>query len=271
MASIRSYPNGAGGTTGATLATAKPLLTSGVIWYLGNSVTGASDANAGTERNAPLLTFLQAYTNASAGDIIDVLAGHSETISAHLAINKTGLSIIGEGSGSTVPRFTNNVAAATNCMWTVSADAILMDTLTFPASAVVARERIQILGGSGRGRFNNLTFYCGANDGQRSVLLSSVGPDRFHGCSFISVGPTAAAQGLEITAETGCELNDVTFDGGSFGWVANGAIFSGTGSTDLHITNLSLLNGSDVTLPTGTTGWINPATVTGDSNIVWTP
>lgn len=272
MASIRSYVNGAGGSSGADLATLKPLYTSGQLWYLGNSVAGNSNANAGTERMKPLSTMAQAVSNASAYDTIVVLAGHAETISSNLDITKAGLRIVGEGSGSTVPRFTNNVAAATNAMWTADAKGILFDNLYFPQSAQAARERINVAGASGSVILRNLTFECGANDSSRSLRFTSgASVDHGSGLTFTAVG-SGAGPAIEVSSsQIGLEMDNVTMNGGSFGWGTSGAIYGATAPVGILITNLSLLNGSDVNLPTGTTGIIQVSTQSGDSFVNWTP
>ena len=93
MASIRSYKNGAGGSSGADLAVLKPTYQSGNYWYVGNATTGNSDANAGTERAKPLSTSAQANTNAAAGDTIVYLSGHNEILSSAVTWSHAGLSL----------------------------------------------------------------------------------------------------------------------------------------------------------------------------------
>lgn len=274
MASIRSYPNGAGGSSGAALATSKPTFQSGNYWYVGNTVPGNSDSNAGKERTAPLATVGQANTNASAGDTVIILSGHSETVSTAVTF-KTGMNIVGEGSGSSVPRFTNGVAAATNAMFIVSAASVLFDNLYFPASPASARERIQVIGGSGLSILQHLTFDCGANDAQRTLSYDSIGPDFAYGLTFRAVA-SGAAQAIQIQNATSyLTMDTVTMDGGSFGWgTATTTVyaFSGTQAmTDMRLTNFTLLNGSHMQLATGTTGTLQLDPASGDSRVDWTP
>ncbi len=269
MASIITYVNGAGGSTGAELATIAPLQMSGVIWYVGNAVSGASDSNAGTERTRPLATLQQAVTNAGTGDIIDLLENHAETISSVVTISDAGLSIIGEGAGTSRPSLTNGVAAATNPMISVQAASVMFDNIQFPPSSVNARERSLITGGSGGySVIKNLTFYCGANDGQRSLNYTSLGRDTLTGTTFVSMSSDAAA-GLELNASPGFQADNIVFDGGSFGWDVY-ALYVSSATTVFRMTNIQLLNGSNVLMPTGTTGVLQVSEQSGDSNIDWT-
>src|SRR5689334_19357234 len=108
MASPNIYPNGVGGSTGASLATAAPLYASGQVWYV-SSTTGVDGASpAGLDRVKPLATLAQAYTNAAAGDFIVCLSGHVETLTSAQTIGKADIKLVGEGTGSSRPRFTRN-------------------------------------------------------------------------------------------------------------------------------------------------------------------
>lgn len=90
-----------------------PVTTGSYFWV--SSVTG-SVSNTGATPQAPLATIAQALAkcvNANS-DVIIVLPGHAETVSAAggLNINKSGVRIIGLGQGGLVPTITLNTAAA---------------------------------------------------------------------------------------------------------------------------------------------------------------
>lgn len=266
MASIRSYKNGAGGSSGADLAVLSPQLTSGVFWYVGNATAGASDSNAGTERAKPLLTSAQANTNASAGDTIVYLQNHNEVIASAVVLAHTGLALVGEGTGAAVPRFTCNSAIA---MFDVTGAGVLFDNLYFPAStaAPVARIRTAATGTD----MNALQFDCGANDTVRALsVITGAGNVRLRNSRFTSVASTPAV-GLEVVnATSDIYLDNITFDGGSFGWT-DYALKGSAAVTRLRAKRLLLLNGSNVLLPTGTTGQVNVIGASGDSQVAWTP
>jgi hypothetical protein len=270
MASIRSYVNGAGGSTGAPLATAKPLLTSGVIYYVGNATTGASDSNTGTERTLPWLTSSHAQATVSNNDIVVYLAGHAETIASQVAWTQTGISLVGEGAGSTKPRFTCGAAIT---MFPFSGAGAFLDNLTFPASTVAAAVRVQTTVAGGR--FSRLTFECGANDTNPSLSLSGTGATNVT-ITDTTFTATAASAGFALNnsgAIADLTLDNVSFDAGSFQWLGTNATAWNVPAavTRLRATNISLLNGSNITLVTGTTGYIEPPATTGDSQINWTP
>lgn len=265
MASIRSYKNGAGGSSGADLAVLEPTLQSGNYFYVGNAVAGASDANAGTERAKPLLTTAQALANAVANDTVVWLANHNEVISTTVVLSKGGMRWVGEGTGSSVPRLT---CGGTIAMLDLTAPGQLIDNVYFPASTAVPTARIRV--GSTAIRLNALQFDCGVSDTTRALsYITGAGTLRLTSSRFVSVAATPAV-GLEvINAIADLTMDNVTFEGGSFQW--SDYAFKGSAAiARLEVTRLYQLNGSHVLLPTGTTGTVIPVGVTGDSRIDWT-
>ena len=265
MASIRAYVNGAGGSLGADLAVLKPVYTSGVYWYVGSSDAGASDANAGTERGKPLLTLAQAYANASAGDTIDLLSGHAETIGTNIVVAKAGLSIVGEGIGSSAPRLTAGSAITLE----VTAAYVTLDNIYFPASTFAAAVRVQTEAAGIS--MNALIFECGANDTNETINVSTGSSAiRLTNSRFTSVA-TGASVAIECANNmAGLTLDNVTIDGGSFGWAAYAWRMDAT-ITSIRATNINILNGSNVIVGTGCTGTIQVGTATSDSEVNWTP
>lgn len=262
---ITSYVNGAGGTTGADLAIIERLNASGLIYFVGNAVTGASDANSGLDRGKPLLTTPQAYTNASAGDVVVYLEDHVETIGVAVTLAKAGLSLVGEGSGDSVPRLTCSGAVA---MFDITAAGVLLDNILFPASTAAATARVRV--GAAGAILNALQFECGASDTNRALSFVTGASDaRLTSSTFTSVAATPAV-GIEIVnALAGLTMDQITFDGGAFEWSASA--FKGTAAvTRLRATNMFLFAGSDVTLATGTTGIWQTEGSTGNSRLTWT-
>lgn len=117
---ISSFPNGFNyGVTinGVPLQQAYP----GKVFWVNNSTVLAeggvagSDANKGTYRQ-PFSTIQKAIDSCTAarGDVIMVMPGHAETVSAtNFALNKAGVAIVGLGRGSNRPTLTFGAAAAT--------------------------------------------------------------------------------------------------------------------------------------------------------------
>ena len=139
-----NYPNGfANGVTvrGVPLVVAHP---GRVFWVNNSSVlapngVGGSDGNAGTyQKPFSTIDYAIGKCTAGRGDIIMVMPGHAETITAADAIllDVTGVSIVGLGSGTLMPRIDFNNTAATVG---VSADNVSILNMHFRAliSAVV--------------------------------------------------------------------------------------------------------------------------------------
>lgn len=262
---ITSYINGAGGTTGADLAILDRISASGLIFYVGNTVSGASDANTGRERGKPLLTTSQAFTNSSAGDAVVYLSGHAETISVAVVLSKAGLSLVGEGTGASVPRFT---CAGSIAMFDITAAGVLLDNMVFPSSTAAPTARVRV--GAAGAIMNALQFQCGASDTTRALSLVTGGSDaRLTNSTFTSVAATPAV-GIEvINAFAGLTMDRVTFDGGSFEW--SDFAFKGTAAvTRLRATRMYQLSGSDGILATGSTGLWQTEVSTGNSRLNWT-
>lgn len=86
------------------------LFTTGKVWYV--SSTKGSAGNVGTDPDFPLATLAgaQSAATASVGDIVVVLPGHAETLTAALTLSKAGVSYIGLGVGLNRPTITVNGA-----------------------------------------------------------------------------------------------------------------------------------------------------------------
>lgn len=268
MAAPNLYAAGAGGTTGDRLATSGPVyvVTNGFIWYVGNAISGAADAAAtgsaldgGRRREKPLLTISQAITNCADGDVICVLASHAESLSAAVTVNKK-VTIIGEGTGTSRPRFT---CTGTVAMFDVTVANVRLRNLYFPASTAVATARVRIA--TAGCHVVDCYFECGASDTNRALsFVTGAGNCRVSGTSFVATAATPAV-GLEvINAMTGLDLEDVTFDGSSYGWT--GYAFQGTAAvTNLSGIGVDLANQSDYHLATASTGFLQLDDVSGSS------
>lgn len=270
MASPNLHTNGVGGTSGSTLATVSPLYTSGEIWYL-HSPSGSDAASPrGKERIRPLATLAQALTNAGNNDIIVAMSGHTETLAAITTIAETGLSIIGEGTGSSRPQFIRNV---NDELFDITGAGVMLDNLYFPASTTataLGKVRCATAGCI----FRNLYFEAStSDDGPQLEFITGAGQALVEGCTFISTAASPADQpatGIQITnAMSDLWMDQVILDGGSSGW-ANPYALVGTGAvTRLRCTNLDLLRDSDVTLATGTVGYVHVRTKSGSARVVW--
>lgn len=89
-------------------------ITSGTYFFV-SSLTGNS-GNTGKTIAAAKATLQQAIDlcTAAAGDVVVILPGHAETVTAtSVALNKSAVTIVGLGSGAFRPTFTFGAAAAT--------------------------------------------------------------------------------------------------------------------------------------------------------------
>lgn len=113
---ITNFPNGLS-SFGIPLIGTGPVFTTGNVFFVGSTVTGASDGNDGLAPNKALATIDAAVgkCTASNGDHIIVMPGHVETVTAAggLDLDVAGITIIGIGSGTQRPQinFTTAVGA----------------------------------------------------------------------------------------------------------------------------------------------------------------
>lgn len=252
MASPNIYPNGGGGTSGDEVAVNKPVyqLNGGHIWYVG---PGGADAVSpkGREREKPLLTTQQAVTNAVAGDTIIYLPSFTETITVAVAVNKA-LTIVSEGTGSTRARLTCGGAIA---MLTLSQTGTSLNNIYFPASTVVNTCRVDVTAAGVVS--DNCYFECGASDTGRTWRWSAgANSCQLTHATFLATASQPSI-GVEVAAAlAGLFIEDVTFDGGSFGF--SDFAFKATGAiTAVYANDIHQLNNADVSLAAGCSGvWI---------------
>lgn len=112
----------------------------GVAYFVNNtSGFNGSDGNSGLRPDQPLLTLAKAITliRANNDDVIYVLAGHAENISAaaFIACSTAGFSIVGLGNGRLRPTFTWTATAGT---WTVSAANVSIQNCVFVGEGIDA-------------------------------------------------------------------------------------------------------------------------------------
>lgn len=272
MAAADFYPNGLGGTSGADLATVSPIYTTGDVWYVSSSSGADAVSPRGKDRAKPLATLSQALTNAAAGDTIVLLSGHSESISGAITSSLARINIVGEGTGTSRPRFTRS---ADIVMFTFSGAGVTLDNIYFVASSTSStNSRVKF--SAARPAAIRLYFECGSNDagpaletvtGASQLIMSSV--------SFVSTSTSSSSQpdhALRFTnAITDVDMNTVIFDGNTSGW-ANQYALQGTGAvTGLRAINIDLLNDSDVTLATSTSGYMTIRNKSGSAKVKWTP
>jgi hypothetical protein len=192
-------------------------------WFV-SSVTGSA-SGAGT-RESPLATIAAAVSAAASADVIILMAGHVETLTANLALSKR-LYIIGEGVGSNRPQFIMAVPGNVSAM-TLTA-AVQIRGIRFAASTISnsANQITATAAGSYGSRISHCEFTQGVNDASYAVNGTTVYIDS---CAFVS-SATSHATRPYAPVSSGLLLVDCTFTGGVYGWAHPALIYAGWGNS----------------------------------------
>lgn len=264
-------PNGMGETTGDALASSnKPLQASGKVYYVHHT---GSDAYTGLNRAQPFATIAAAYTAASAGDILCLLDGHTQQVSAVLIIAKA-LTIVAGGSSGGVP--TVNFQATTGgaySIFQITAAGTQIRNVKFKSSTVAhSAWRLEVIADSCA--IVGCYFECGANEsGGQSVLIGNAQANvLFKNCTFVSTATSAAATPASALDHNGTTTNltldGCVFDGGTVGFTGGIAYTEAGIPTRRRGENISLLRGADVSLHTSAAqSYWQVTTSTGDARM----
>jgi hypothetical protein len=124
-----TLPNGALFNTTQTFLGAGNLFSTGTVYFVSSSA-GSNDNN-GTDVSTPKATIAgaQSAATASKGDIVVVLPGHSETLSAVLTLSKAGINYVGLGQGMLRPAI--QTAAAIDAISITGAN-VTIQNFNFP-------------------------------------------------------------------------------------------------------------------------------------------
>lgn len=272
MASPNIYEAGIGGTTGDELCSFSNLRLSGDVWYVLNSTGTDAAAPAGKDRIKPLKTLAQAHTNAAAGDVICLLSGHAETLTAAQTFSKAGVRVVSEGgSPANMAHFTCNGAVV---MFDITAAGVWLGNIYFVASTTAptpARVRVASAGTLIRGCY----FECGTSDTVPSLqYVTGAGTAAVRNTTFASTSVVVTSQPHSainvLNAMSDLTLDTVSIDGGASGWSQPFALNVGAAVTRLTATNLDLLNDSDVTVATGSVYTFSLRAKTGSARMVLT-
>lgn len=261
------YPNGLGGTVDALALNAPFYGLDSVAWYVHATLGTDAASPAGKDPQAPLATIAQAVTNASANDVIVLLDGHAETLTAAQTVSKRGLVIVGCGATAGVPNvvLTNDSAAAS--MFSVSAANVQFRNIRFATNAQAnSQPRIAVTGAG----FVMDGCYVQGNqydDGTAVQLGSGADYATIRDTTFVSTATSQATRPESAVktsaAVAGLRLVGVSVSDGSYGWSNGYAVdLNGGAVTDLLADSVSLLLGASIRLGSSCTGYVIP-TVTG--------
>ena len=197
----------------------QPGLTTGQVFYVNNSTTtipvggiGGSNGNSGTSPLTPFSTLDYAVSRCTAnrGDVIYVMPGHSETVTASdIGIDVAGVSVIGLGQGAARPTFNLDATGSTIAM--SAANCKLQNVLlTGGVDAIVAVITVsaadcKILDVE----YRDVTGQC--TDG----ILTTASADRLEIAGLRWDGATAAGTNAAIAIVGGdrISIHDCRFDG----------------------------------------------------------
>lgn len=269
MATLIHHPNGIAGTTGGGWITLAPILTTGNFWFV-DSVTGVDAADPrGKERIRPLATLAQAHTNAAAGDAIVCFSTHTEVLTAAQTFNKSGLWILGEGTGTSRAKFKAN--GVIDMFDVTTGVGVIFDNIYFEGSSAAATSRVKIA--TAECEIVDCYFDCSTSDTSHAVnLVTGAGQLLVENTTFASTSTNVASQpagGIIVTnAMNGLTLRGVVFDGGSSGW-SNPYALKCTGAvTRLVGYKVDLLNDSDVDTGSSTQVKFHLRNKTGSSRVI---
>jgi hypothetical protein len=240
LASPNTYPS-AFSLTGPDITALAGNYMSGSVLWVDSTSASASDANAGTDPELPKLTWTSAYAAAAAGDLILCQPGHTEVIAAANTLNTANVATIGLGVGGTRAKFTSNVAGA---MWTPNAAGLQFFNCYFPASTAATTARISVAAGGTDCLIRGSYFECGVND-TTSALTNAAARLCVRDCDFVATASRPARAILMNAAVASCCFEDVSIDGGAYGWTTAAFGITTGAATLLTLQNIRLLNRSD--------------------------
>jgi hypothetical protein len=182
-------------------------------------------------------------------------------------MNKANLWVVGEGSGSSRPKFT---CAGTIAMFDITAAGVAIDNVYFPSSTAVPTARIRTA--STETIIRSCYFECGASDTASALrTVTGAGQLLVKDTTFVSTATAIASLpsvAFEVVnAITDIDMDNVTFQGGTYGW-SDYAFKGGAAVTRLDAINLDLLSGSDFSLATGSSYRIHVRSQSGASKVV---
>jgi hypothetical protein len=238
-------PNGIGESLGDLLVTQSPLLASGTIWYVHHSA-GVDDVGSGygIAKTRPFASLDYTEGQASAGDTIVLLDGHTET-GVSVEIDKP-LVIVGVGEADGEPTVTFQGVTGS---YVIGFTALALGSelrgvkfLEHPSASSIPH--VSIAGNFCR--FEGCVFEAGENNNGSCLDLGTNFGSYVESCVFRSVSTDAADppdNGLIIEAGR-LFMRNTVFDGGTNGWSSNAA-FKNFDAATIRAIACSLINGAD--------------------------
>lgn len=259
---------GIGETLGDDLVTQSPLQVSGTIWFVHHS---GSDSNAG-DKGAPFATIGAAIAASSASDIIVLLDGHAEVLTAALT-PLTSQIVVGSGRASGKPTVKIGLNSAGNInAFICSGAGVQLRNIWFQGNSQ-ANSAVRIACSQSGFTMKDCYIECGQFDDNGAVGLAS-GADKasFYGNTFISTATSVATRPHSALRQTAA-VNDLTLEGNVFSGGTNGfgnqALLLGSDITRLRMEGNSFLLNAHATVTSPSTGYVLSNTTSGGSYFNW--
>lgn len=177
------------------------------VYYVGNNSTlftgekAASDNNRGGF-NDPFSTLDYAIGQTKSGDTIYVRPGYTQSMTAADAVDVdvAGITIIGLGRGTTVPKFTYDNSAGE---FVIGAANVRIENLWFVPSVTGITKAIDIESGSHFAEIVNCRFgdaeAAGTDEFNATIIVAAASTDVKIIGNYINMGEAGAVAGITIT------------------------------------------------------------------------
>jgi len=259
---MRFYPD-ALGCTGAFALFSANIYSTRAVWYV-NSVTGVDAGTTPSNLESPFASLPYAVTVCGNGDFIVLAAEHDETL-VNVVDIPPGVILIGAGGTSTMPEATLRVGEG---------GGITTNYFGMIANIYFAESLCTVPWAWGMGpdvRYINCYFECGAWD-TGAVMYWQDDPT-YAGyvvnCTFKATSAGCNVAMLSENRDRFVHMTNVTFDGGTVGFVGPAFLNQTTSITMLHGWNISLLNGADMVIMAESSGFVHVTTATGGARVDW--
>lgn len=247
----------------AEAQSAYPGKTTGGVYYVGSTVTGASNSNFGLSPTSPFATLAYAAANVAADSTIYVMSNHAETIAAAagIACSIAGVTVIGLGNGSARPTFS---WSATDSTWTITAANVTLRNIVCVPSV---NECVSMFSLSAAGcTFDGVDHISAATAIETIQFLlttSAANNLTIKNCRHLQATAAASAQAwIQLVAGANAMIVDNVFDILANASASSFCIRVSTAATNVLIArNLICWRGASIVSPislvTTTTGFIS--------------
>ncbi len=186
--------------------------TTGNVYFVDSGSTYADDNGPGDRADKPMATIdaCIAKCTASQGDVIVVMPGHAETVTAAITVDIAGISIIGLGQGTARPY----ISCATDSIdeMTITAANCLVQNLGFNESTGTTSRTSFINVAAANTIIRGCHFDCGQYDLEQITITADGDDCVIEDCTFVVTanGPDAGIE-IEAAGTTRTTIRNNTF------------------------------------------------------------